>query len=88
MLPGGPRVGGTETHSERRRLLVFVRLLGRYLNSATEVERITRLCKRASSQYVRRSAPTSGREPARLTPGQNEKIAALEAAGWWPAGME
>jgi IS30 family transposase len=64
-----------------------VRLLGRYLNSRTEVERITRLCKRAASQEVQRSDPTSVRGPARLTQGQNDEIEALYKAGWRPADI-
>lgn len=64
-----------------------MRLLGRYLNSVTEVERITRLHERALSQKVRRSGPTSVRGPARLTLSQNEEIAALYAAGSRPADI-
>jgi DNA-binding NarL/FixJ family response regulator len=64
-----------------------VRLLGRYLNSATEVEQIRRLCKRALSHDVRRSAPTSSRGPALLTQDQNEEIATLYEAGWRPADI-
>jgi IS30 family transposase len=61
-----------------------VRLLGRYLNSKAEVDRITRVCKRAASQEVRRSDPTSVRGPARLTQEQNDEIEALYTAGWRP----
>jgi IS30 family transposase len=61
-----------------------VRLLGRYLNSKSEVNRITRLCKRAASQEVRRSDPTSVRGPARPTQEQNNEIEALYTAGWRP----
>jgi IS30 family transposase len=64
-----------------------VHLLGRYLNSKAEVDRITRLCKRAASQEVRRSDPTSVRGPARLTQGQNDEIEALYTAGWRPADI-
>jgi transcriptional regulator of acetoin/glycerol metabolism len=65
----------------------LVRLLGRYLYSRTEVERITLLYKRAASQEVQRSDPTSVRGPARLTQGQNDEIEALYTAGWRPADI-
>jgi DNA-binding CsgD family transcriptional regulator len=63
----------------------LVRLLGRYLNSGTEVERITRLCKRAASSHVERVTPTTVRGPARLTRQQNEQIAILYEAGRTPS---
>jgi DNA-directed RNA polymerase specialized sigma24 family protein len=57
------------------------------LNSATEVEPIRRLCKRALSQDVRRSDVTSVRGPVRLTQDQNEEVASLYEAGWRPADI-
>jgi IS30 family transposase len=65
----------------------LVRLLGRYLNSRTEMERITRLCKRAATSYVERVSPTTVRGPARLTKQQNEEIVALFQAGRRPADI-
>lgn len=62
-------------------------LLGRYLNSQTEVERISHLYKRALAQSVLRREPTSFRGPARLTKAQNEEISALYAGGWRPADI-
>jgi DNA-binding NarL/FixJ family response regulator len=62
-----------------------VPLLGRYLNSETEVERIARLCKKAASEHVERSCPATARGPARLTKQQNAEIVALYEAGYGPA---
>jgi DNA-directed RNA polymerase specialized sigma24 family protein len=68
-------------------LLFFVRLLGRYLNSGIEVERITRLRRRAASQEVLRTDRTTVRGPSRLTKEQNEEIAALYGEGWRAADI-
>ena len=62
-----------------------MRLLGRYLNSKTEVERIARLCKKAASEHVERVSATTVRAPARLTKQQNAEIVALYVAGRGPA---
>ena len=64
-----------------------MRLLGRYLNSKTEVERISRLRKRAASGHVERVSPTTVRGPARLTKQQNEELFALYQAGRRPADI-
>lgn len=64
-----------------------MRLLGRYLNSKTEVDQITRLCKRATSEHVERVSPTTVRGPARLTKQQNERIVALYKAGQGPVDI-
>jgi DNA-binding CsgD family transcriptional regulator len=64
-----------------------VRLLGLYLNSKTEVERIACLCKRAASQRNEHLSPTTVRGPARLTKQQNEEIVALYKAGKRPADI-
>lgn len=64
-----------------------VRLLERYLNSKTEVERISRLCKKAASEHVERISPTTVRGPARLTKQQNEELVALYKAGRRPADI-
>jgi len=65
----------------------LVRLLGRYLNSSTEVERISDLCKRAGDSRVERQSPTTVRGPAGLTNEQNAKLAALYEAGGRPANI-
>jgi DNA-binding NarL/FixJ family response regulator len=62
----------------------LVRLLGRYLNSETEVARLSDLCTRASGDRVERTAASSVRGPSRLTRQQNEQIAILYEAGRTP----
>jgi DNA-binding NarL/FixJ family response regulator len=64
-----------------------VRLLRRYLNLGTEVERITRLCKQAATSQVQRVSPATARGPARLTRQQNEEIVALYKAGKKPGDI-
>lgn len=66
---------------------VTVRLLGRYLNSATEADRISRLHERASSSNVERESSPIARGPVRLTKEQNDKIEALYKSGWRPADI-
>jgi IS30 family transposase len=68
-------------------IIILVRLLGRYLNSKTEVDRISRLCKRAASGHIERVSPTTVRGPARLTKQQNDEIVALYKAGHRPADI-
>ena len=64
----------------------MVHLLGRYLNSETEVERLRDLCRRAGAGGVERTTRTSRvRGPSHLTQQQNERIAALYQAGHSPA---
>jgi DNA-binding CsgD family transcriptional regulator len=64
-----------------------VRLLGRYLNSGTEVKRLRDLCKRATTERVTRPRSPSGRGPARLTQQQNEQILALYEDGVRPVDI-
>jgi DNA-directed RNA polymerase specialized sigma24 family protein len=61
-----------------------VRLLGRYLNSTTETQRISDLRQRANSSRVAREADATVRGPARLTQQQNDAIAALYRQGRRP----
>lgn len=67
-----------------------VRLLGRYLNSRTEVERIRDLCRRAASERVQRT-PVSD-QPARtcfskLKPAQCDEILRRYQAGDRPVDI-
>jgi IS30 family transposase len=61
-----------------------VHLLGRYLNSETEVERIRDLCRRAAEEHVERNYSPAVRRRSRLTKQQNEQIATLYEAGRTP----
>ena len=61
-----------------------MRLLGRYLNSKTEVERVRDLCRRAALRRVERARSSTVRGPSRLTQQQNEQIAELYEAGRTP----
>ncbi len=61
-----------------------VHLLGRYLNSQTEVEKIRDLLERAASGRVVRTYSPSLRGAARLTLKQNEQIVKLYQAGRTP----
>lgn len=60
------------------------RLLGRYLNSETEVERLRDLCGRTAARRPERTQPPSVRGASRLTKQQNEQIATLYGAGRTP----
>jgi DNA-binding CsgD family transcriptional regulator len=90
-----PRVARTQVPREPIHPCVYkgflakskVRLLGRYLNSKTEVERISHLCKRAASQRVERVSYTTVRGSARLTKRQNDEIVALYKVGRRPADI-
>lgn len=64
-----------------------MRLVGQYLNSETEVERISDLRRRATKSKVERPSPTSVRGPARLTKDQNTELVALDEAGGRPADI-
>jgi IS30 family transposase len=61
-----------------------VRLLGRYLNSQTEAERIRHLYERAAPERVGRTRSPAVRGPSRLTQQQNEQIADLYRSGRTP----
>ena len=58
-----------------------MRLLGRYLNSKTEVKAISDLCQRAVSSRIQRDSPTPVRGPAHLTKQQNNAIVTLYKEG-------
>lgn len=62
----------------------WVRLLGRYLNSATEAKKIRDLCHRATSEHIKRTRRTVVPGPVRLTKDQNAHIVALYQAGRTP----
>lgn len=71
-------------------IISLVRLLGRYLNFGTEVERIRDLCKRASSEQVDRTPV--GPQPARtsfskLKPAQCDEILRRYQAGDRPVDI-
>ena len=68
----------------------MVRLLGRYLNSLTEVERIHDLCKRAESERIDRTSVDN--QPARtsfskLKPAQCDEILRRYQAGDRPVDI-
>ena len=63
----------------------MVRLLGRYLNSETEVARLRDLCSRASGERVLRTYSPPDRAAPRLTMSQNEEIVKLYLGGIRPA---
>lgn len=65
----------------------LVRVLGRYLNSKTEVKKLDDLCKRAASEHIERQYSPPLVAPARLTTEQNEHIAQLYKAGWKPVDI-
>ena len=69
------------------RLITAVRLLGRYLNFATEVNRLHDLCKRAAGERVERAYSPPERAVARLTTSQNEEIVKLYRGGMKPADI-
>ena len=64
-----------------------MRVLGQYLNSKTEVDRISRLCRRVASAHVERVSPTTVRGPARLTKQQDEQIVAIYKARRRPTNV-
>ncbi|GAA1690977.1 hypothetical protein GCM10009808_04900 [Microbacterium sediminicola] len=60
------------------RALLVVRLLGRYLNSQTEVERIRDLCRRAASEHVERThSPTPRARARRYSSDEIDEIVAM-----------
>lgn len=68
----------------------MVRLLGRYLNSRTEVEKLRDLCKRAAVERVVRT-PVSGQPPrssfSKLKPAQCDEILQRYQAGDRPVDI-
>lgn len=68
-------------------IITLVRLLRRYSNSPSEVERIRDLCARAASEHVERTAVTPRSAPARLTAAQNARIVELYEIGWRPVDI-
>lgn len=61
-----------------------VRLLGRYLNSEAEAQKVRDLMRRAWSEHVAREHSPRSKAPTRLTTEQNMEIISLYEHGWAP----
>jgi hypothetical protein len=64
-----------------------VRLLGRYLNSETEVKRLHDLCQWATSEHVERSPVPAGPRIAKLSSAVQVEIAQCYQAGERPVDL-
>lgn len=67
--------------------LAVVRLLGRYLNSPTEVERIRQLCEKAASEDSVHLYTPKKRGPVKLSAADNVRIMQLYIEGWRPVDI-